>query len=66
MSIRAMKAGAVEFLTKPVRYQDLLDAIQLASRRTPPAATTNGAELVIPPRCWDTLHDSIKGRAARV
>jgi FixJ family two-component response regulator len=30
MSVRAMKAGAVEFLTKPVRHQELLDAIQLA------------------------------------
>jgi FixJ family two-component response regulator len=30
MSVRAMKAGAVEFLTKPVHHQDLLDAIQLA------------------------------------
>src|SRR6266850_3788177 len=30
MSVRAMKAGAVEFLTKPVREQDLLDAIQQA------------------------------------
>jgi RNA polymerase sigma factor (sigma-70 family) len=30
MSVRALKAGAVEFLTKPVRDQDLLDAIQLA------------------------------------
>jgi FixJ family two-component response regulator len=28
MTVRAMKAGAVEFLTKPVRDQDLLDAIQ--------------------------------------
>jgi FixJ family two-component response regulator len=27
MSVRAMKAGAVEFLTKPVREQDLLDAV---------------------------------------
>jgi FixJ family two-component response regulator len=33
MSVRAMKAGAVEFLTKPVRQQDLLDAIQLAIDR---------------------------------
>jgi DNA-binding response OmpR family regulator len=30
MSVRAMKAGAFEFLTKPVRHQDLLDAIRLA------------------------------------
>jgi FixJ family two-component response regulator len=30
VSVRAMKAGAIEFLTKPVRPQELLDAIQLA------------------------------------
>jgi FixJ family two-component response regulator len=30
MSVRAMKEGAYEFLTKPVRGQDLLDAIQKA------------------------------------
>src|SRR5712672_3474631 len=30
MSVRAMKAGAVEFLTKPFRDQELLDAIQSA------------------------------------
>jgi FixJ family two-component response regulator len=30
MSVRAMKAGAVEFLTKPFRDQDLLDAIHIA------------------------------------
>jgi FixJ family two-component response regulator len=30
MSVRAMKAGAVEFLTKPFRDQDLLDAIEQA------------------------------------
>lgn len=30
MSVRAMKAGAIEFLTKPFRDQDLLDAVQQA------------------------------------
>ena len=33
MSVRAMKAGAVEFLTKPFREQDLLDAVQTALER---------------------------------
>ena len=29
MTVKAMKAGAVEFLTKPIRDQDLLDAVKL-------------------------------------
>ena len=33
MSVQAMKGGAIEFLTKPVRDQDLLDAIQLGLAR---------------------------------
>ena len=33
MTVRAMKAGAVEFLTKPFREQDLLDAVQSALER---------------------------------
>ncbi len=33
MSVRAMKAGAVEFLTKPFRDQDLLDAVRVALER---------------------------------
>jgi FixJ family two-component response regulator len=33
MSVRALKSGAVEFLTKPFRDQDLLDAIQQALER---------------------------------
>ena len=38
MSVRAMKAGAVEFLTKPFRDQDLLDAIEQALQRDPNSA----------------------------
>lgn len=33
MSVRAIKAGAVEFLTKPFREQDILDAVQAALER---------------------------------
>jgi FixJ family two-component response regulator len=33
MSVRAMKAGAIEFLTKPFRDQDLLDAVRIALER---------------------------------
>ena len=33
MSVQAMKAGAVEFLTKPFRDQELLDAVQQALDR---------------------------------
>lgn len=36
MRVQAMKAGAVEFLTKPIRHQDLLDAIQLAIKSVSP------------------------------
>ncbi len=44
MSVRAMKAGAVEFLTKPFRDQDLLDAIHQAIERDR-AALERQAEL---------------------
>jgi FixJ family two-component response regulator len=33
MSVKAMKAGAVEFLTKPFREQDMLDAVRVAIER---------------------------------
>ena len=54
MSVRAMKAGAVEFLTKPFRDQDLLDAVATAleADRTRRAGEMRLAELRA--RC-DTL-----------
>src|SRR5215510_8866218 len=33
MSVRALKAGAVDFLTKPFRHQDLIDAIYVGLAR---------------------------------
>ena len=30
MTVKAMRAGAIEFLTKPFREQDMLDAVQVA------------------------------------
>ena len=33
MMVKAMKSGAIEFLTKPFRHQDLLDAVQQALQR---------------------------------
>jgi FixJ family two-component response regulator len=44
MSVRALKSGAVEFLTKPFRDQDLLDAIQQALQRDS-AARAQQAEI---------------------
>ncbi len=47
MSVQAMKAGAVEFLVKPFRDQDLLDAIQgsIDRDRAPRAQRAETAEL---------------------
>jgi RNA polymerase sigma factor (sigma-70 family) len=42
MTVRALKAGAVEFLTKPFRDQDLLDAIQQALERDRSAREQRG------------------------
>jgi FixJ family two-component response regulator len=54
MSVQAMKAGAVEFLTKPFRGQDLLDAIRHAIDRDR-AARMGRQELAELRRRYDTL-----------
>jgi FixJ family two-component response regulator len=57
MSVRALKSGAVEFLTKPFRDQDLLDAIQQALQRDR-AAREQQAEV-------DGLHARYQALTAR-
>ena len=57
MSVKALKAGAVEFLTKPFRDQDLLDAIQQALHRDH-AAREHQAEI-------DALHERYEALTAR-
>jgi FixJ family two-component response regulator len=54
MTVRAMKAGAVEFLTKPFRDQDLLDAIQQALERDR-TAREQRTEIVDLRRRFDSL-----------
>ena len=57
MSVKALKSGAVEFLTKPFRDQDLLDAIQQALHRDS-AALEQQAEI-------DALHERYGALTAR-
>ena len=54
MSVQAMKAGAVEFLTKPFRDQDLLDAIERALERDR-AARRQRADIAALRQRYDTL-----------
>jgi FixJ family two-component response regulator len=69
MSVQAMKGGAIEFLTKPVRDQDLLDAIQLGLERD--RARRDGERAVVAlrerfetltPREREVMTEVLKGR----
>ena len=53
MAVRAMKAGAVDFLTKPFRSQDLLDAVFTALEQNRAAAKSNS---------YVQLYGSVLGR----
>jgi FixJ family two-component response regulator len=54
MSVRAMKAGAIEFLTKPFRDQDLLDAIQQGIKKDTQRRAEDDVSARLRER-WDTL-----------
>ena len=54
MSVRAMKAGAVEFLTKPFKHDVLIDAIRSAVERSR-AALRQESELQVLRTCYSSL-----------
>lgn len=54
MSVRAMKAGAVDFLTKPFRDQDMLDAVASALERDAQRRRDQAAQAVLAAR-YETL-----------
>jgi FixJ family two-component response regulator len=54
MSVKAMKAGAVDFLAKPFREQDLLDAVAIAVERHR-ARRAQSVDLKALQKCYETL-----------
>ncbi|WP_434621563.1 response regulator transcription factor [Azospirillum sp. B2RO_4] len=69
MSVRAMKAGAMDFLIKPFRDQDMLDAVEAAiardrSRRRERAAamTVESLAATLTPREREVMAEVVKGR----
>lgn len=61
MTVKAMKAGAVEFLTKPFRDQDMLDAIQVALERDRARREQDGRLAQL-----KTLYESLTSREQEV
>ncbi|MDK4716049.1 response regulator transcription factor [Rhizobium sp. CNPSo 4039] len=69
MTVRAMKAGALDFLTKPFRDQEILDAVSVAidrdlSRRSAASATAEVEELAstLTPREYEVMESVVAGR----
>ena len=69
MTVEAMKAGAVDFLTKPVRDQTLLDAVMAAiaadaARRAEAAIAKRSVDCLetLTPREREVLHEVARGR----
>ena len=54
MTVRAMKAGAVDFLTKPFRAQDMLDAVATAIGRSRARRRTDKTTAELRARAGDT------------
>jgi FixJ family two-component response regulator len=72
MTVQAMKGGAIEFLTKPFRDQDLLDAIQLGLSRDrvrreneKALATLTGRFASLSPRERDIMIQVARGRLSK-
>jgi FixJ family two-component response regulator len=72
MSVQAMKGGAIEFLTKPFRDQDLIDAIQLglardrARRKNEKALGTLRAQFdSLSPREREIMIQVVRGRLSK-
>ena len=59
MTVRAMKAGAIEFLTKPFRDEDLLNAVEQAVNRSRQLAQPNTEPAHEKAHCKDTLRSEI-------
>jgi FixJ family two-component response regulator len=59
MSVRAMKAGAVEFLTKPFRSRSLLDAVRAAIERDQSAQKSD----LKPENCASVTNNSRRASA---
>ena len=65
MAVRAVKAGAVDFLTKPFNNQDLLDAVFAALERDRARRTQRGIDLDVA-RTLQRCSASAKKRCCRM